>query len=431
MRIVILAALLLCIAALTGYSLKTVNIANVPITIYSCVEPFCTQVPLNLTDAVLQHAAPGMVVGAINTTSGQPLFIGSVGRHTYDEVSARVTDQSRYDMASCSKVMGATTAAAVLVQRGLLGLDDFVASDKLLGPKFASQGKGEIKIRNLLLHNAGYPPDPVPSYADVTFPCPNNKLYHPGQNFECVPAILEDLLLNQKIVTPPGTNFVYSDLSMITLMFVVGKVVKDNNIVSTMVEPCFDPTNYECQYNAFLRSEIWGKLSMVNTSFVPRDAEVTPPEWYEMDYFRHSLVKGFVSDGNAYAMGGISGHAGVFTNVHDALRLMKMWMFNTNPELINPSTVKTFTTVANLTQSSRALGWDTNDQSYRWCGSMSNEAFLHIGFTGTELCGDPVTGIATAILANGRYPDFDTDKMTWYRPVFNTLIHDLYVGSKH
>lgn len=420
MKLVIVLALLAAI----------VKAQDVPFTVYSCVEPFCTLVPPNISSAILNGAAPSIVVAAIDSANGQPLFVGAFGRDTYHESSAIATQHSSFDMASLSKIVGATTATAILYQQNLIGLDDYVADPKLLGPSYANQGKGQIKIRNLLLHNAGYPPDPVPGYSDVAFGCPGINNYHPGQNFDCVEKIYHDLLFNQGLINPVGAKFVYSDLSMITLMFVIGKLVKDNNLVAKLIEPCFDETSYVCYYNAYLRTVVFPSIGMPNTTFTPRNSEITPPGWEEYDRFRHMLVKGFVSDENAYMLGGISGHAGIFSDIADTINFMKLWMWETQPKLINRATINLFTTVANLTQSSRALGWDTNDQSYKFCGSMSPQTFTHTGYSGTEFCGDPVTGIATIMLTNARFPNYQQSGMSWYRPQFNSLIHDLYVNSK-
>ena len=403
---------------------------KVPIQMYSCQAPFCTQVPINLTQAVQQHAAPGMAVGAINSSSGAPLLIAAAGRYTYDDWSSMVTNESLYDMASCTKIMATTTAAAILYQKGLLGLDEKVSSSRLLGAGFASQGKENITIRNLLLHNAGFPPDPNPGYSSPIFPCPQNANYHPGQEYSCDHIIYENLLFNQTIVTPPGAVFVYSDLSMITLMFVIGKVVRDLGlIVGDMVQPCFDRENLVCNFNTYVQQAVFERYGMTSTGFVPQNAELCPPQWND-PWYHHELIKGYVSDQNAYALGGIAGHAGVFTNIRDGLELMKVWLYATDPDQLNSTTIDLWTKVANLTQSSRALGWDTNDQAYKWCGSFSKRTFLHIGYTGTELCGDPELGVATVVLANGRYPDYKVDGMIWYRPNFNTIIHDLYVSSR-
>ena len=117
------------------------------------------------------------------------------------------------------------------------------------------------------------------------------------------------------------------------------------------------------------------------------------------------------------------------STVYDALmRPGRVWLFASDPDQLNSTTIALWTTVANLTQSSRALGWDTNDQSYAWCGSFSKKAFLHIGYTGTELCADPEVGVATVLLTNGKYPNRDTG-MVWYRPQFNSMIHELLVAG--
>ena len=397
---------------------------------YACSGSLCSdRVLSNMSGAIMEHAAPGMTAGVITSRDGSPALIVAAGQYTYDAWSSTNTDQTLYDMASCSKIMATTTAAAILYQKGLLGLDAKVASEELLGPGFASRGKDNITVRNLLLHNAGFPPDPVPGYSDPSFPCPQNANYHPAQEFSCVTTIFNDLLFNQTIVTPPGDVFVYSDLSMITLMFVVGKIVMDNHLIDggDMSQPCFDRTNLVCNFNTFAQRYIYQRYNMTSTGYVPTNAELCPPLWMDKVY-RHGVIKGYVSDENAYALGGISGHAGVFTTVHDALKLMRVWLFASDPDQLNSTTIALWTTVANLTQSSRALGWDTNDQSYAWCGSFSKKAFLHIGYTGTELCADPEVGVATVLLTNGKYPNRDTG-MVWYRPQFNSMIHELLVAG--
>lgn len=399
----------------------------VPFTIYECVEPFCTEVPKNATSAIGLKASPGMVLAAFSTKSEKPLFVGAFGRHTYDESSAQVTNLSQYDIASLSKIIGATTAVAVLYQRGLIDLDEKVSSSRLLGADFGNKGKGEITVRNLLLHNSGLPADPIPGYDAKSFPCRQNKEYFPGLSFECMDTIYNDLLFNQGMKNPVGKVAVYSDLSMITLMYIVGKIVRDEGLVSAadLVAPCEDATLLSCYYNSFLVTSVWAKMGLKNTGFLPRNIEIVPPEWEEYSGYRHQLVKGVVSDRNCYAMGGISGHAGVFSDMGDSLRFMRAWMSETHPDLLNATTIKLFTTVGNIAQSSRALGWDTNEQNYKFCGSLSPSTFTHTGYTGTEYCGDPITGIATVMLTNARYPSHDVSGMSWYRPQFNSLIHEL------
>lgn len=354
--------------------------------------------------------------------------ITSNGRFTYDSWASIVDDDiSMFDMASCSKIMATTTAAAQLYQLGFIDLDELVSSERLLGPNFASQGKGQITIRNLLLHNAGFPPDPVPNYNEPQFPCKNNLRYHPDQNFDCVETVYENLLFNQTLVYPTGSKYIYSDLSMITLMFVIAKVVESNNLIA--------PANFppvcggssvkvrHCPFYAWVWNHVFQRYGLSSTVYVPTDPLRTPPEWEST--WHHSLIQGFVSDQNAYVTGGISGHAGVFSTARDAMTFMSIWMDNQDPAMLNETTVQLFTTVYNTTQSSRALGWDTNLGADATCGSLSTKTFFHIGFTGTQFCGDPTTGTITVLLANGRYPNFGHDGMITYRPEYGTLIKNL------
>lgn len=126
---------------------------------------------------------------------------------------------------------------------------------------------------------------------------------------------------------------------------------------------------------------------MVHTGFLPaldKWPSCAPTE-NDTDY-RHEVMQGQVHDENSYALGGIAGHAGVFSTAPDLFILMNRLMFaQENDDYLNKTTVKLFTTEYNHTQSSRALGWNTNDPTVYdegWnltCGSMSAETFMHLG----------------------------------------------------
>ena len=121
-----------------------------------------------------------------------------------------------------------------------------------------------------------------------------------------------------------------------------------------------------------------------------------------------------VSDGNAFSLGGVAGHAGVFADVGPLHALLGQLLFapaapGTRAGIgVNDTTARLFTRVANASFSSRALGWDTNAPgSYRGCGRMSAATFTHTGYTGTQLCADPGRGLATVLLTNRVYPRAD------------------------
>lgn len=404
----------------------------VPNRQYNCVGPFCGTVLESMSSGVQAKYAPGVAAAAGNSTT--LLFKGTAGRFTYENWSAEVTNATLYDMASCTKVMATTTATAQLYQRGLLSLDMRVSDPSLLGPAFSAHGKRTITIRNLMLHNAGYPPDPEPGYSSVKFPCPNNLMYRPVLDYSCDQIIYEHLLHNQTLIHKPGEVYVYSDLSMITMMFVIGKIVRTNQLVPVANFPptCANASSLICNFHAFVAVSVFQRYGMPNSAFAPDNTILIVPQWYSSNY-HHEWVNGYVSDQNAYALGGISGHAGLFSNVEDCITLLSVWMFGTHPDSLNATTIALFIKQANATQSSRALGWDTNSQpnpANRSCGTLSPRTFLHVGFTGTQLCGDPERGVFTVLLANGRHPNFDYDGMITYRPIYNTLIQQLVDASK-
>ena len=104
-----------------------------------------------------------------------------------------------FDLASLTKIFATTTMTALLYQRGFLDLDTPIGDPSLLGTRFNNNGKDGITVRNCLLHNAGFPPDPVPNWNQAAFPCPETNRTFPQENFSCR-SIIYDAVLNQSLV---------------------------------------------------------------------------------------------------------------------------------------------------------------------------------------------------------------------------------------
>lgn len=282
-------------------------------------------------------------------------------------------------MASLTKVLMTTSAVMTFYQRGELSLDWYVASEQLLGPAFGVNGKETITVRNLLLHNAGFPPDPTPGYWNTSFGCASSFKYFPPEDFDCQSRIYA-AVLNQTLINPVGDVFLYSDLSMITMMYVVGGLARDLGYVNVneMKDAClsgssdqsedeFDVTNdgiQQCYFLAYVHKYVIGHAGMSSSGFL-----INPLLWgtaaptLNDTFYRHATIQGRVEDGNAYAMGGVSGHAGFFSTGHDVYRLLSKLMFaSPTDSWINQTTLNTFTTVYNTSQSSRALGWFDSDE---------------------------------------------------------------------
>jgi CubicO group peptidase (beta-lactamase class C family) len=233
-----------------------------------------------------------------------------------------------------------------------------------LGQEFAQNGKSAITTRNLLLHNAGFPADPFPSYGSLEFGCPaTNSSLHPPLVLSCGDLIFQ-AILNQTLKNPVGSVFLYSDLSMITLSFALGKLVQQLQLVdpSDLLPYCqaalvASQQQYLCWYEAYIRLRVFAfnPSRWQVPTFLPLDGSTCPscniaPAYYDADY-RHEQMWGEVSDANAYAMGGISGHAGVFSNAPALANLMSNILFaSSDSSFVNATTVAYFIKAQNLSQ---------------------------------------------------------------------------------
>ena len=391
-----------------------------------------------LEDAVGSNVFPGAValVGNANGT----LFKTSVGAYTNDGRNPPWNDgktpntstNAIFDMASCTKVVATTSAVAILYQENFLQLDAQVSS--YLGEDFRQNGKGNITVRNCLLHNAGFPPDPTPCYWDKRFGCEGAPV--PKElSFTCSSAAYNSLL-GQTLALGVGQKYVYSDLSFLTLMYVVGKVVLEHGLVNPgkLLHQCATSTDLgailQCHFEAFVRTKVFEPLGMNHTMFRP-PRSLWPqcmPTGVPLVEHVDVVLQGEVNDGNAYMLGGIAGHAGLFSNALDLEIFLRAYLWPSTNIFLNKTTVATFTREYNNTQSSRALGWNTNDPTtpdYGWdlsCGNMSAATYTHVGYTGTQVCLDPVEGLYTILLTNRVYPNDSDHRIVHVRKVFNNAV---------
>jgi len=351
-----------------------------------------------------------------------------------------------FDMASCSKLIATTTSVAVLYEKGFLDLN--APTSKYL-PSFASHGKDNILIRHLLLHNSGLKVDPNPGYSSKVFDCPETHKTSPQQVFTCRNKCFKSLM-DETPMHAPGASYEYSDENFMTLMNVVGKIARQNNLVSKddLRKDCMavdstgndDDGSLQCYFEAFAR-KVHNQAGMKNTGFLPDPSlrsRCAPTENETVTGgYRHRALQGEVHDENTFAMGGISGHAGIFTTIDDMITFMRAWLFapaaTSGSALFNSTTTTLFITQANHSQSSRALGWNTNaddavDHGFsHGCGTLSPKTFMHTGYTGPTICGDPTRRIATVLLCNRVYPDRSSASL-WvsFRRDFNTLVQKIW-----
>lgn len=282
------------------------------------------------------------------------------------------TTSTIWDMASMTKLF-TSIAAVQLIQQGRLGLDTPVAAYL---PQFAQHGKGDITIRNLLTHTSGLKPDPVPSLCTYDT--------H-AEQWDAVYATVPD--------APPGTEYVYSDINMMVL----GKVVE------TVTGQTLDQV---------IAQHITGPLGMKDTMFNP-PASLKPriaAEEYQ-PWTDRGIVWGSVHDENAYCLGGVSGHAGIFSTTHDiailAQTLLNGGQYDHTRILSSDSVRSLFRNVNQAFPGNQhGLGFEL-DQRWYMDALSSPVTAGHTGYTGTSLVIDPLSKSFVILLTNRVHPSRD------------------------
>jgi serine-type D-Ala-D-Ala carboxypeptidase len=325
--------------------------------------------------------------------SGAPLLAG-VARSENFEVSI----STLFDLASVTKVVATTTMAMILYQRGLLELDAPVAnavpeflgvSDKH-GSKTGDPRRSDVTFRMLLAHSSG-----LPAY---------EKLFLKSRTRE--------ELLREVFPTPltgnPGSRAEYSDIGFIILGVALERIAGGTNNDST---------------DQFCQREIFGPLAMTHTTFNPPSAmrDKIPPTSNDRT-FRNRIIQGEVQDENAFVLGGVAGHAGLFSTAEDLARFAHAILSGGYP-ILRHETIAHFTRRESTPAgTSRALGWDTPStpsQSGKYFGPNS---FGHLGYTGTSLWIDPDRQLSITLLTNRTWPDCANQAIKEVRPAFHDAI---------
>jgi CubicO group peptidase (beta-lactamase class C family) len=346
-----------------------------------------------LQASVARHAFPGAVVAVGRRDS--ILFLHAVGRLDYEH-GAAVTARTEYDLASLTKVVGLTTAAMMLVDEAKLDLDAPVTR---YVPAFAAGGDS-VTVRHLLTHSSG-----LPAWRPFF-----QRVRSREEMFALVNA--------EPLEAAPGARMAYSDLGAMLLTEAVEHLTGQ-------------------RLDRFLESRLFGPLGMKDTRYLPPRSWLARIAPTEMDStWRHRLVRGEVHDENAASMGGVSGHAGLFSTAPDLARFVQFLMSGgttvrrttaarghgapatahrrtdapgAGKQLVRPETIALFTRVDRPGFSSRALGWDTPSENSSAGSHLSARAFGHTGFTGTSIWVDPGQDLFVILLTNRVHPTRNND----------------------
>ena len=340
--------------------------------------------------AIADRASPGAAIAV--GRSGRIVASKGYGRTDWAQGAPAVTDSTLYDLASLTKVVATTTAAMILEEEGRLDLDRPVA--RYL-PGFDAPDKAAITPRMLLSHNSG-----MNAY---------HTLYREAKGREEYLRAINA----RPLAHPPGTHFEYIDWNLIVLQLVVERVTG---------EPL----------DEFLRKRVFEPLGMRDTRFNPPESlrpRVAPTE---VQAFRGGQVWGVVHDENAWSLGGVAGHAGLFSSARD-LAVFATMMLNGGEyrgvRILRPETISRWTRRQNPETSSRALGWDTPYPGSSAGRYFSARSFGHTGFTGTSIWMDHEKGIWVVLLTNRVNPTRDNPKLGPLRRAVADAVHRSVLGA--
>ena len=326
---------------------------------------------LEAIDAAIERAiaadkAPGAVVRLV---SGGAVYQKSYGAKSVEPESLPMTSDTIFDGASLTKVIATTPAVMLLVERGRLRLDDKV--DRWI-PGFEVHGKGVVTVRHLLTHTSGLRPglSAKPAWNGV--------------------AKAIDLARAERLTTQPDTQFRYSDINFILL----GEIVR-----LASGQPL----------DEFTAKHIYRPLGMRDTGFMPplaKRSRIAPTERVD-----GTILHGVVHDPTARRMGGIAGHAGLFTTAADLSRFAHMMLnggqFN-GRRLFKDETVRLMTSIHTPEgmKARRGLGWDIDSPYSSPRGNhFAVGGYGHTGWTGGSLWIDPATRTIVILMTSRTHPD--------------------------
>jgi CubicO group peptidase (beta-lactamase class C family) len=364
--------------------------------------------------ALEEAAQRGVFPGAVLRVSrrGELLLEHAVGRRSIEPERGPMTADVVFDLSSLTKPLATTLAVLLLVKEKRLAIDDRVTR---FFHNFGVHGKTHVTFRQLLTHSSGLAAY-RPFFKEIA------TLQRRGRpNFVASRDAKEwvfEQIHREKLEFAPGSKAVYSDLGFMLLGQLV-ETVSGRTLDRFCHARIFAPLG--------LRATSFIDLSQMHQKRVEPIADMIAPT--TRCSWRKRVLCGEVEDENAFAMGGVAGHAGLFSTARDIDVLcdhLKSIGDGANgllpKELIEPM----WTLDTSVPGSTRTLGWDTPSPERSAAGSrMSRRTVGHLGFTGTSLWLDLERGISVILLTNRVHPSRDNDKLAEFRP----KVHDLVMEA--
>lgn len=371
-----------------------------------------------IREMIATGAAPGCQV--LVAKDNQVVWHKAYGYYTYDSVRP-VTLENMYDLASVTKVSATTISLMKLVDSGLLNTDSAMSR---YVPELQNTDKRDLKVVDILIHQAGLQAW-IPFYTKtLQNGLPNPYIYSTASvaPFD-VPVATRMYMTNAWVDTiwqnifqsplRPDRAYKYSDLGLYLTARAIGNV-SGQHLDEFAEQNFYRPLGLATTYNPWQRG--WAD-------------QCVPTE--EDGYFRHQQLQGYVHDMGAAMLGGVSGHAGLFSNANDLAKIFQMLLNGGQYGgriYIQPQTVQRFTT-RYATSTRRGIGFDMMETDPKATKNMSTLAgprtFGHTGFTGICVWADPDKKLVFIFLSNRTYPTMDNNKLINgdFRPRLQSVVY--------
>jgi beta-N-acetylhexosaminidase len=350
-----------------------------------------------IQQSIQKKIFPGGVLHIVK--EGTSIYTKAYGRFDYDSRSPEVDIDTRYDLASLTKVLATTAAVLLLVQSKMINLDDKLS---WFYHKLKKKQLGQATIGDLLMHQAG-----LSAW---------KPFYENCRNKDDVLSQILQIELEYEI----GKKSVYSDLGFILLGDIIERISG-------------------LPLDVFCRDKIFQPMGLSTLSYLPVDnvknkkskrsivqSKEIPPTGF--DNFRDRIIRGEVYDTNCYVMGGIAGHAGLFgevTNVSAMAQLFLQKGIYNKIRILKYNIADLAIKKLNPRISNRSLGWDTPSVKSTAGRYYSADSFGHLAYTGPSIWADPEKNLIVTFLCNRTHPDPQKNRMDIFRP----KLHDLIINS--
>lgn len=366
---------------------------------------------LESTGSQSDLVTPGAVL--LVGQQGEIVFHEAFGCRSLKPAASPMESDTVFDIASLTKALITTTLAMRAVDAGLLTLDRKVSS---LLPGFGVLGKERISVQHLLQHSSGYPAW-APLYKSI------ERAERSGRTGIMMSRGAWHMMLQElyemKLENLPGKVATYSDLGFLLLGAVIesvfGGIPLDRLAIKHIVAPLS------------LRSLGYIDISKLKARGLEADSDRIAPT-AECPW-RRKILCGVVHDDNAYVLGGVAPHAGIFSDAVDVHRIAAELIacYHGHGSLVRQETVQAFwTRDETILDSTWAVGWDTPSVKDSSAGKyFSEESVGHLGFTGCSVWIDPTREIDVVLLTNRVHPSVENTRIRQFRP----LIHDLVMET--